>query len=297
LKALNSLLRQSKLSAIAVCLALMVCGLLAPNTRGADDKTIGESWDYVPSMKKIAAGFKGKTGVVLHIGDSITYSNPYGQWARYGKGRTNEDKAILKWMHAGANDATDGWYLARVDRPGGRSDTACSGIRADQMLAGGKSKMPALKDMLGKYQPQMVVLMLGTNDASANRKLDAFTGDMTKAVDLVLGRGAICILSTIPPHPKRLELAASYNKALRDLAKKRGLPLIDFEAEILNRRPKDWNGTLLGKGDVHPTSKSAGTGAADAPTPQNLRNSGYLLRCWLSVRKIAQVKKRVIDAR
>ena len=40
---------------------------------------------------------------------------------------------------------------------------------------------------------------------------------------------------------------------LRKLAKGRGLPLIDFEKEILKRRPNDWNGTLLGKNDVHPT--------------------------------------------
>ena len=297
MKMLIDVMRRPMLSAIAVCLTLMVYGFPSAYAQESTDKPIGESWDYTPSMKKIAAGFKGKAGVVLHVGDSITYSNPYGQWARYGKGRTNADKAVLKWMHAGANDATDGWYLARVDRPGGRSDTACSGIRADQMLAGGKSKMPALKDMLGKYKPQMVVLMLGTNDASSNRKVDAFISDMTKAVDLILGRKTICILSTIPPHPKRMKLAASYNKALRTLAKKRGLPLIDFEAEILKRRANDWNGTLLGKGDVHPTSKSGGTSAADAPTSQNLRNSGYLLRCWLSVRKITEVKKRVIDTR
>ena len=32
-----------------------------------------------------------------------------------------------------------------------------------------------------------------------------------------------------------------------------------------------------------------------AKTPANLRNSGYLLRGWLSVQKIKQVKGRVID--
>jgi hypothetical protein len=114
-------------------------------------------------------------------------------------------------------------------------------------------------------------------------------------VDLMVERGIICILSTIPPHIGKMQLASSYNEALRQLAKVRELPLIDYEQEILKRRPKDWNGTLLQKNDVHPTATQGGTGANAAPTAENLSNSGYLLRGWLSVRKIAEVKRKVID--
>src|ERR1700722_12902025 len=107
----------------------------------AAEKLLPHPWDYAAAMKKVAANFHGRPGVVLHIGDSITYSNPYGQWARGGQGQTAEDKAVLKWMHTGADDNTDGWYLARFDHPaGGRSYTACGGIRAEEMLAGGKQK-------------------------------------------------------------------------------------------------------------------------------------------------------------
>ncbi|HVS36284.1 MAG TPA: GDSL-type esterase/lipase family protein, partial [Gemmataceae bacterium] len=225
------------------------------------------------------------------------YSNPYGQWARGGEGKTDEDKDALKWMHAGADDDTDGWYLARFDHPdGGRSYTGCSGIRIDEMLAGGRSKMPPLKDILATYKPQAVVLMLGTNDASAGRSVAGYKADMEKAVDLILDQGAVCILSTIPPHPGKLELSKAYNEELRKLAKDRGLPLIDYEQEILKRRPDDWNGTLIGKNDVHPTAEQGGATAHSAPTAENLRNCGYLLRGWLSVEKIAEVKKTVFDA-
>lgn len=268
---------------------------LAAELVSVAEPAVDDDWGYVEPMKKVAADFSGTAGVVLHIGDSITYSNPYGQWARFGKGKTPADVAILKWMHLGAEDATDGWYLARVDRPGGRSETACSGIRADQMLAGGKSGLPALRELLAKYQPQMVVLMLGTNDASANRPVRDYLADMTKMVDLLTARHAIPILSTIPPHVHRPELAQSYNDGLRALAKRKGLPVIDYEQEILNRRPTDWNGTLLHLNDVHPSSTHGGVGAADEPTAANLTHSGYLLRGWLSVRKIAQVKARVFD--
>jgi GDSL-like Lipase/Acylhydrolase family len=253
-----------------------------------------QSWDYAAAMKKVAAAFTGRPGVVLHIGDSITYANPYTQWARGGRGKTAEDRAILDWMHAGADDDSDGWWLARFDHPdGGRSYTACSGLRADELLAGGKHHLPSLVEMLTTFRPQMVVLMLGTNDASAGRSVAAYRADMESAVDQILERGIIPILSTIPPHPQRMELSKEYNEALRALARSRSLPIIDYEREILERRPSDWNGTLLGKDIVHPTPIQSGP--PPAPTAENLRSSGYLLRGWLSVRKIAEVKRLVLD--
>ncbi len=275
----------------------LLCFVFIPRA-GGQETPFPQAWDYAKDMKKVAERFRGRPGVVLHVGDSITYSNPYGQWARGGKGKTVEDNAVLTWMHSGADNDTDGWWLARFDHAeGGRSHTACSGIRADEMLAGGNRKMPALASMLDTYKPQMVVLMLGTNDASANRPVAAFRADMEKAVDLMLERGVICILSTIPPHPSKTELAKSYNEALRQLAKARGLPLIDYEQEILKRRPDDWNGTLLQKNDVHPTTGQGGASSSSAPTAENLRNSGYLLRGWLSVQKIAEVKRTVLDGK
>ncbi len=276
--------------ALAFGLLILAAGRLA-----ADETPLGQNWPYGAAMKEAAARFQGRPGVVVHIGDSITYANPYGAWARYGAGRTPDDISILKWMHAGADDDSDGWSLARVDLPGGRSHTACSGIRSDEMLAGGKSMMPPLAELLDKYKPQMAVLMLGTNDASAGRKVQDYQADMTQAVDLLLERGIIPIVSTIPPHVGKPELARSYNAALRELAKAKSLPLIDFEAEILKRRPTDWDGTLLGKGDVHPTAGQGPTSPASEPTAENLRTSGYLLRGWLSVKKIGEVKSVVLD--
>ena len=91
-----------------------------------------EDYDYAAAMKKVAAKFKGATGVYLHLGDSITYANPNTAWARAGQGQTEEEKACLKWSHAGARNETDGWHLASMDVQGGRSHTAASGLRANQ---------------------------------------------------------------------------------------------------------------------------------------------------------------------
>ncbi len=76
---------------------------------------LAEMWDYVAPMKKVAAAFRGKEGVVLHLGGSMTIANPYGTWARSGKGQTAEDKAILKWMHTERKDKSDGWWLCRTE--------------------------------------------------------------------------------------------------------------------------------------------------------------------------------------
>ena len=100
----------------------------------------------------------------------------------------------------------------------------------------------------------------------------------------------------IPPHPGRRDLAKNYNTALRELARKRAIPLIDYEQEILKRRPGDtWNGTLLQKDDVHPTAGVNGVNTTSAPTAENLKNSGYLLRGWLSVQKVGEAKRLVLD--
>jgi hypothetical protein len=250
--------------------------------------------DYADAMKKVASKFKGREGVVLHIGDSITYANQYSGWARYGAGKTAEEKAACDWMHVGKDDDTDGYWLCRVDRPGNRSETAVSGIKSYEWLAGGKSGIPPLADVVKKYAPQMVVVMLGTNDATEGRAPAALKADMLKVVDTILAANAIPILSSIPPYKGKDEVVKSYNAALLEVRKERKLPFIDYHAEIVRRRPNDWLGSLISNDGVHPTGDNAGAGPGSEPTEANLARSGYLLRGVLSVRKIAEVKARVL---
>ncbi|HET6882946.1 MAG TPA: GDSL-type esterase/lipase family protein [Pirellulales bacterium] len=258
---------------------------------------IAEAWDYVPAMREVTARAKGRPGVVLHVGDSMTYANPYGQWARVGAGKTAGDKAALEWMHTGADNDLDGWWLCRFDHPdGGRSYTAAGGLRLDELLAGGKQGLSSLADLLDRYRPQAIVLMIGTNDVSAGRDRIQFRNELAAAVKLTLDRGVVLILSTIPPHHAAADLARRVNESIRDVARQHKLPLIDLEREILARRPDDWNGTLLSKDDVHLSAVVGDVTSVSSPTDENLRQAGYLLRGWLSVRKLAEVKQRVFDA-
>lgn len=251
--------------------------------------------DYADAMKKVAAKSGAKEGVVLHLGDSITYANQYGGWARGGKGKTPQEEAALKWMHCNDNNDSDGWYLARVDRPGNRSDTAVSGIRSHEYLEGGKSGIPPMADVVKKYNPQIAVVLLGTNDANGGRSAAQYRGDMAKIVDLLLANGTIPIVTTIPPIKGKDDLVKQFNAALMELVKEKKIPVIDYHAEILKRRPTDWLGTLVSDDGVHPTGDHGGASPSSEPTEENLKNSGYLLRGVLSVRKIAEVKARVLD--
>lgn len=260
------------------------------------EKPIPEAWDYTAAMKKVAARFKGTEGVVLHIGDSMTIANPYTTWARSGKGKTAADEAILKWMHTGTNNKTDGWWLCRTEVVHERAYTSVGGMQSTHLLNGGNRDNPPLAKMLEEFKPRMAIVCVGIYDADSKRPVKEFKENMAKAVDQILENGTICILSTYAPYHARLELSKEHNEALREIAKEKGLPLIDLEKEILQRRPNDWNGTLQRKNNIHLTASEAGGSPGAAPTAENLGMSGYLLRSWLSVQKVAEVKRRVLDA-
>lgn len=257
------------------------------------DPPLPEAWDYVNPMKKVARRFHGREGVVLHVGGSMTIANPYGTWARSGKGKTADDEAILKWMHTEARDKSDGWWLCRTELVPYRAYTAESGLKSAMLLDGGTRGLPPLRKMLAEYQPQLVTIECGIYDVEDGVSLDVYRQNMGKALDLILDDGAIPILNTIPPFQTQLKRTSQFNDALHALAKERGIPVIDLDREIRTRRPDDWFGTLMKR--IHLTAAEAGGSPAAEPTPENLRRSGYQLRGWLTVRKIAEVKRQVLD--
>ncbi|HYF52541.1 MAG TPA: SGNH/GDSL hydrolase family protein [Planctomycetota bacterium] len=247
--------------------------------------------DYAAAMKAVAKKFTGTPGVFLHLGDSITHANPYTAWARHGGGKSEEEKAFLKWSHCGGEKQKDGYHLASVDAPGGRSETAAGGITAGKYLAGGHNGLPKLEELLKKYNPQMVVYMLGTNDLRGPTPVEKYIADVEKAMDMIIANGTVPILSTLPPFKGREEACDAYNKALRELAKKKSLPLIDLYTEM-KTRAGDKLLELIPDG-VHLNAHAAN----GPPTEENLAKGSYLLRGYLSVRKGMEVKAYVFDAK
>ena len=69
---------------------------LAVAMPGADDAARANGYDAAWSTQwanhaRTLLATAGKTaGFVLQVGDSITHSNPYCQWPRYGAGKNNQ---------------------------------------------------------------------------------------------------------------------------------------------------------------------------------------------------------------
>jgi hypothetical protein len=243
----------------------------------------------------------GKTsGSVLEIGDSITHSNPYSQWPRYGAGQTPADQATIAWAHAtswntGSNTDTtnkNGWYLAAADTSSIRGMTASGGMSTAEFLSGsgnGGATMPVETNPQtaqaivsngvaypGNLQvntvaaafsdAQFAVLMLGTNDAAAGVSTSTFTANLTSIVNVLEGQKFVVILSTLPPSVAYNNTVIAYNTAIQNYAQSHGLPLIDFYAEILARAPGTlWQNTLISSDGIHPSAAGAGYNSASDP--------------------------------
>jgi hypothetical protein len=280
----------------------------------------------------------GKTnGFVLEIGDSITHSMAYAAWARQGQGRTTEDLQAVSWARAtswgtGNFDVgnRNGWYLADADTTSQRGMTSSGGLSAGELLSGsgnGGPDMLPTSDAVAARQTlvdptytgnldidtlvaafgdaQFAVVMLGTNDPSNPANLAA----LSSIVDKLEAQHIVAILSTIPPRNDGYsnDLNVQFNAAVRDLARARSLPLIDFYQEILLRRPgTTWFGTLISSDGVHPTGSGGGFSSSSNPyapggdpgthtTGEAASNVGYLLRSWLTIQKLKEVKQHVID--
>jgi MYXO-CTERM domain-containing protein len=314
--------------------AAILASLLVPQNDKTQANGYDDAWEaaWKAHCRSVLAGGSGKTpGFVLHIGDSITYSSAYSSWALGGANRSTEDTAIVAWALGGSSpggvDPTskNGWYLAKVDSPSPfRSLTASGGMTTAEHLSGdlnGGPAMPAetvlatarttltnttytgnlhLTTLLTAFaDAQFAVVMLGTNDIGVSRSTADFTNDLTTIVNQVEAKNIAVILSTIPPRTG--SDVTAYNAAIRSFAQARGLPLIDYYQEILVRRPgMTWQGTLISGDGVHPTGPGnsdpyAGGDITAHRTGTNASNDGYMLRSWLTVQKLKEVKSYVID--
>jgi hypothetical protein len=271
-----------------------------PKVERKGETVVTETWDWAKPMQAVAKRFTGKAGQIILIGDSLTYANQSTRWAWSApfnkKGDyTDSDKAILRWSHAyEENKPINGWWLAKVDRPSGRSETAASGIRTDQYIKGGFHRLPSLERILDKYNPQVAFVLLGSNDVNARRKPDDVLANMNTIIEMLLNNGTIPVLTTIPPMrgARRAERVNAVNNRYLSLAAARKIPIVDLYGQFVSRQPNGaWDGALVGRDGVHLTHNLAD----GPPTKENLKRCGYLLRCYVTVQKLKEVKKQVLD--
>jgi hypothetical protein len=158
---------------------------------------------------------------------------------------------------------------------------------------------------LKDHNPEAVVIMFGTNDLGQLdlKEYDQKTRDV---VERCLKNGTVVILTTIPPRSGALEKAKQFADAVRCIARDEQVPLIDYQAEILKRRPDDWDGalprfkdapgdeyqvpTLIARDGVHPSNPRA----YQDYSAEGLRNNGYALRSYLTLLTYADAIRAIV---
>jgi lysophospholipase L1-like esterase len=127
--------------------------------------------------------------------------------------------------------------------------------------------------------------MYGTNEVTKGVPLADYEKNLTGIVEACLAAGCVPIMSTIPPYPGKDEKAQEINAVVKKIAAGKKVPLVDFHTAILERQPGTaWDGTLLGKGDVHPSG-----GRNLDFSEANLKVCGYALRNYLTLQAMKDV--------
>ena len=238
---------------------VMTCTLALPAAE--------EPW--FAAMKAVHAKGLAQPGSVAQIGDSITYSKAFLAGLAWGEVKGPEWEVLKRLTVKDFNERK------------GAEHANYSGWTA----ADGLAKVPAV---LAAEKPAIAVIMYGTNDVRKQVTPADYEKNLTAIIDLCLKAGCIPIISTIPPQVGQDAPVQAFNAAIKKVAAEAKIPIIDFHAEILSRQPGTaWNGTLLGKDDVHPSG-----GANFDFSESNLKSCGYALRNYLTCRALKQVMER-----
>ena len=262
-------------------LAALLVHLLAVAGQPAADPA------WVAPMRAVHARFTGTPGTLALFGDSITVS--LGFWAPLDgapKNLPGDDAAALA---AGRGHMkADCWRAWRGPDYGnkGRMTVRWADENVDAWLK--------------KLNPEAAVLLFGTNDLGL---LDAkeYESKTRAVVERCLKNGTVVVLTTLPPRGGMLEKSRPFADVQRRGAVAYQLPLADYQAEILRRRPTDWDGslpqfkadaadvyqvpTLIAGAGVHPSNPARHADYSDDALSKN----GFQLRNVLTMRAYAEV--------
>jgi lysophospholipase L1-like esterase len=250
---------------------------------------------WVAPMKDVHAKFKGTPGTLACFGDSITVTMAF--WAPL-QGQPKNLPDDMKEAHALVKEYLKPDCWAKWKGPKYGSNGGMTVRWADENVD------RWLKDL----NPEAAVIMFGTNDLGGLDRKE-FQAKTASVVDRCLKNGTVVLLTTLPPRHGMLEKSKAFADAVREVAKEKKVPLVDYQAEILKRRPDDWDGalpkfkdvpggeyevpTLLARDGVHPSFPKA----HQDYSADSLARSGYGLRNYLTVIAYADVVRRVLKGR
>jgi lysophospholipase L1-like esterase len=272
--------------------AVLIAILSAANTGAETPKDAGEA-AKVEAMRAVHARFKGKPGTLALFGDSITETLAF--WAPL----LYDPKGMSPEMTR-ARDLVIGHMKKECWRDWRGPEFGNQGRQTIDWADGNAAAW------LKKLDPEVVVLMFGTNDLREGNG-DDFERKLHSVVQRCLDNGSVVILTTPPPHAGMFEKSKQFADAVRQTASDLKVPLIDYQAEILKRRPTDWDGslpqfkeatredayqapTLISGDGIHPSNPAKYGDYSE----ESLRHNGYVLRNYLTLMKYADVLQSIV---
>jgi hypothetical protein len=271
-------------------LRLLPIALFVASGAAAADKPA-----WVTPMKEVHSHFSGPAGTLATFGDSITVSLAF--WAPL-RGEPKDMPAEMAADHALVKrylrpECWAEWRGPKYGNNGGMT-IRWAHENVDRWL----------KDV----NPEVAVVLFGTNDLG-QLEVGEYERKITEVAQRCLDHGTVVILTTPPPRSGFLDKSKQFADAVRKVAREKKVPLIDYHAEVLKRRPEDWDGalakfkdvpgseyevpTLIARDGVHPSSPQAHQGFS----AESLRCNGYALRNYLTLRAYAEVIREVLPAR
>jgi lysophospholipase L1-like esterase len=254
-----------------------------------------ETPSWVGPMKEVRARFTGTPGTIATFGDSITVSMAF--WAPLRGEPKNMPDEMAK-AHALVKKYMREECWTKWRGPG-------HGNNGGMTIRWAHENVDA---WLKKLNPEVAVIMFGTNDLGG-LDVKEYGQKTAEVVERCLKNGTVVILTTPPPRSGLLEKSKQFAEAVRRVARDKKVPLIDYHAEILKRRPNDWDGalpqfkdvkgseyevpTLIARDGVHPSNPRAHQDYSE----ESLSRNGFALRSYLTLHAYADVIRRVLAER
>jgi len=274
---------------LAWMLSLLVSGQL---TVSAAENIHGPN-DWIEPMAKVHARFTGTKGTFAQFGDSISFTMAF--WSPLaGQPKQMNADMIRAHLLVKRHMKPECWSQWKGPEFGNKSSMTIRWAldNVDQWLA--------------KLNPETAVIMFGSNDVGT---MDAneYEQKTREVVRRCLRNGTVVLLTAAPPRSGQLEKSRQFADAVRKIAREEQVPLIDYFAEILKRRPDDWDGTmpqfksspgdeyqvptLIARDGVHPSNPKP---YANDFSDEGLRHDGFALRNYLTLTAYAGAIEKVL---
>lgn len=181
----------------------------------------------IDRLAAVRASSTGRPNVFMKVGDSITISNHFLKCFiedQVNLGEYQHLEATRKFF----SQVPLGPPKTSFDRA---SMATCVGWTARDPRLGGPS--PLDKEIAGT-RPGFAVIMFGSNGSKVSA-IPAFERDLLADIDLLLERGIIPLMSTVPPKlgkPESMAAIPEMNVIVRAIAQARQVPLMDFSLAL-----------------------------------------------------------------